>query len=217
MIAHVNGIDLYYEVTGSGRPLVMVHGNGEDHTIFDEAVGLLKDRFACCCVDSRGHGQSTQVSELHYDDMAADVIALIEALDLRDVAFYGFSDGGIIGLLAAARCDRITSLIVSGANLTPRGVKLWLRLMLRCMYLFRRDPKIRLMLREPDIPDSLLKSITARTLVLAGSKDLVVEKETRHIAAVIPGAQLNILPGEGHGTYIVHSERIGKLISDFLC
>ena len=66
MTAHVNGIDLYYEMTGSGRPLVMVHGNGEDHTIFDEAVGLLKDRFACCCVDSRGHGQSTQVSELHY-------------------------------------------------------------------------------------------------------------------------------------------------------
>ena len=87
--------------------------------------------------------------------------------------------------------------------------------MLRCMYLFRRDPKVRLMLREPDIPDSLLKSITARTLVLAGSKDLVVEKETRRIAAVIPGAKLNIIPGEGHGTYIVHSERIGKLISDF--
>ncbi len=217
MTAHVNGIDLYYEMTGSGRPLMMVHGNGEDHTIFDEAVGLLKDRFACFCVDSRGHGQSTQVSELHYDDMAADVIALIEALDLHEVAFYGFSDGGIIGLLAAARCDRITSLIVSGANLTPRGVKPWLRLMLRCMYLFRRDPKIRLMLREPDIPDSLLKSITARTLVLAGSKDLVVEKETRRIAAVIPGAKLSILPGEGHGTYIVHSERIGKLISDFLC
>ena len=45
MIAHVNGIDLYYERTGAGRPVVLVHGNGEDHTIFDEAVEVLRERF----------------------------------------------------------------------------------------------------------------------------------------------------------------------------
>ena len=217
MWINVNGIKMYYEVHGIGRPLIMVHGNSEDHSIFYDSRVLLSRHFTVYTVDSRGHGHSTRVEELHYSDMAEDMIAFMDQLDLRDVVFYGFSDGGIIGLLAAARCDRITSLIVSGANLTPRGVKPWLRLMLRCMYLFRRDPKVRLMLREPDIPDSLLKSISARTLVLAGGKDLVVEKETRRIAAVIPGAKLNILPGEGHGTYIVHSERIGKLISDFLC
>ena len=54
MIAHVNGIDIFYEKTGSGRPLVMVHGNSEDHTIFDKAADLLKDDFTVYCVDSRG-------------------------------------------------------------------------------------------------------------------------------------------------------------------
>ena len=215
MTAQVNGTELFYEKTGEGRPLIMVHGNGEDHTIFDEAAAVLKDRFTCYCVDSRGHGQSAPAAELHYDDMASDMIALMEQLDLRDVVFYGFSDGGIIGLLAAARCDRIGTLIVSGANLNPRGVKWQLRLLFRVLYLFRRDPKIALMMREPDITDDMLKRITARTLVLAGSRDLVTEEQTRRIAAMIPGAEMRILDGEGHGTYIVHSEKIGELIRDF--
>ena len=54
MVIGVNGIQLYYTKTGQGRPLIMVHGNGEDHTIFDEAVGVLKEHFTCYCID--GHG-----------------------------------------------------------------------------------------------------------------------------------------------------------------
>ena len=215
MNAHVNGIDLFYETTGTGRPLVMVHGNGEDHTIFDEAVEVLKDRFTCCCVDSRGHGQSTPVSELHYRDMARDITALLEALDLSDAVFYGFSDGGIVGLLAAAECSRISALIVSGANVNPKGVKPSLRMLFRVLYLLKRDPKIRLMLREPDIRDEELRKIRAKTLVLAGSGDLVSEKQTRHIAETIPGAELRILEGEDHGSYIVHSPKIAEIIRAF--
>ncbi|MBR3553826.1 MAG: alpha/beta hydrolase [Clostridia bacterium] len=216
MIAYVNGIDLFYEVTGAGRPLVMAHGNGEDHTIFNEAVRVLRDSFTCYLVDTRGHGQSTPVRALHYDDMAKDMTAFLEALDLRDVVFYGFSDGGIVSLLAAADCDRITALIVSGANLTPKGVKRGLRLWFRVQYLFKRDPKIALMLREPNITDDVLRRITAKTLVLAGSRDLIVPKETRQIADGIPGAKLKILDGEDHGSYIVHQETIGQIIREFI-
>ena len=215
MLAHINNVDLYYEKTGAGRPLVMVHGNGEDHTIFDEAVAVLKEHFTCYCVDSRGHGQSSAVQELHYDDMADDMIALMDQLDLQDVLFYGFSDGGIVALLAAARCPRITGLIVSGANLTPRGTKLWLRIQIRAMYLFKRDPKLQLMLHEPNIGDDTLKRITVPALALAGSRDLIREQETRHIAAALPNASLKILPGEGHGTYIIHQTKIAELILDF--
>ena len=216
MIAHVNGIDLYYEKSGEGRPLLMVHGNSEDHTIFQEAVELLKGQFCCYCVDSRSHGQSTSVGILHYSDMAADMVALLEALDLRDVVFYGFSDGGIIGLLAASRCDRITCLITSGANITPEGAILPLRLLARTLFFFTKDPKMRLMLTEPHIDEALLLQIRARTLVLAGSHDMVKAGETRRIAAAIPGAVLKILPGEGHGSYIVHKQKIAELIRDFV-
>ena len=215
MLIHVNNVDLYYEKTGEGRPLVMVHGNGEDHTIFAEAVEVLKDRFACYCPDSRGHGQSSPVKELHYADMADDMAGLLEALDLRDAVFYGFSDGGIIGLMAAAKTERIGTLIVSGANMDPRGVKLSLRLRFWWEYLRKREPLTALMLFEPHITEADLKKIRARTLVLAGEKDLIREKETRRIAAGIPGAELRILPGEDHGSYIVHSARIGEIIGGF--
>ena len=147
--------------------------------------------------------------------MAGDLSGFLEELDLRDVVFYGFSDGGIVGLLAAARCDRITTLIVSGANLTPDGVKPAIKLLIRVMHLFKKDPKLALMLREPHIGDDILHGISAKTLVLAGSKDLVLEEQTRHIAAMIPGAELRILEGEGHGSYIVHKEKIGEIIRDF--
>ena len=215
MIAEVNGINLYYEKSGEGRPLVMVHGNGEDHTIFDEAVRELREHYACYCLDSRCHGASTDTAELHYRDMATDVILFLRALDLKDVIFYGFSDGGIIGLMAAARCERITTLIVSGANTSPKAVKLWLRLVIRGSYLLKKDKKLALMLREPDIADEELRRIRASTLVLAGSGDLIPEKETRHIASLIPGAELQILKGEDHGSYIVHSTKIAGLIRDF--
>ncbi len=215
MTIHVNGIDLFYDRTGEGRPLILVHGNGEDHTIFQEAVSVLCRDFACYAVDSRCHGQSGGSGELHYRDMAADMLAFLEALDLRDVIFYGFSDGGIIGLMAAAQTDRITTLITSGANTSPTGVKLGLRLLIRGMYVFKKDPKLSLMLNEPHISDEQLRSIRARTLVLAGSKDLIPEEETRRIAAAIPGAELRILEGEGHGSYIIHKEKIAEIIRDF--
>lgn len=216
MIAELNGIRLFYEKSGQGRPLVMVHGNGENHTIFDEAVAELQEHFCCYCLDSRCHGQSSDTPTLHYADMARDALALLEALDLREVVFYGFSDGGIVALMAAARTDRITALITSGANTTPKGVKLSLRLLIAWEYLWKRDKKLKLMLTEPRITDEELGRIRAKTLVLAGSGDLIPEKETRHIASAIPGAQLHILPGEDHGSYIVHSAKIASILKDFL-
>lgn len=216
MIIHVNDVDLYYETIGTGRPLLMVHGNGEEHSIFDEAVKILKDRFTCYLIDSRGHGQSSPVKEYHYEDMAEDMIGFMEQLDLQDVVFYGFSDGGIIGLMAAARCSRISELIISGANTDPGAVRGWLWLIIRVTYLLKKDPLMALMLREPHISDEELKKISARTLVLAGSKDVIKEKETRHIASAIPGAELRILEGEGHGSYIEHKAKIGEIILDFV-
>ena len=144
------------------------------------------------------------------------MIAFMEKLDLKDVVFYGFSDGGIIGLLAAMRCDRITDLITSGANLTPNGVKTGLKLFFQGVYLVTKDPKMRLMLEEPHITEDDLKTIKARTLILAGSKDAVKEEETIQIAKGVPNATLRILDGETHGSYIVHSRKIGDLLAGWL-
>ena len=73
MWINVNGIKMYYEKHGSGRPLIMVHGNSEDHTIFYDSMVLLRNHFTVYTVDSRGHGFSERVEEFHYDDMADDM------------------------------------------------------------------------------------------------------------------------------------------------
>ena len=211
MIQHVNGIDLFYEVKGTGDPLLMVHGNSEDHTIFDEAAEVLKDRFTVYLVDSRDHGQSTKVSDLHYSDMADDLLVFLNDLDLQNVTFYGFSDGGILGLLLAQKTDRISRLIVSGANMTPDGVKGSLKILVKFLY-FSKDSKLKMMLNEPHITAEELSSIKVPTTVIAGEKDLVRQKETEAIAAAIPGSKLRILKGEGHGSYIVHKTAIADLI-----
>ena len=216
MYVQANGIKLYYEKTGKGRPLVMVHGNGEDHGIFDTAIGLLKEKYTCYAVDSRCHGKSDKTPELHYQDMADDMIAFMEALNLRDAVFYGFSDGGVVGLIAASRCARITTLIVSGANLSPKGVARKIRLSIWAWNLLKPDDKLALMLREPQISEDTLRAIRAETLVLAGSGDLILPEETRRIAAGIPGAKLQIVQGEDHGSYIVHSTRIAAIIREFV-
>ncbi len=212
MLIGVNGMELYYEKTGQGRPLIMLHGNGEDHSIFDEAIGVLGKKYTCYAVDSRGHGQSSPCTELHYEDMAQDIIAFMTELNLKDVALYGFSDGGIIALLAAMGCGRISNLIVSGANISTKGTKLWFRLLLIAESFRKQDPLIELMKNEPDLSPTQLSAIRIRTLVTAGSRDLIRESETKRIANSIPNAKLLILKGESHGSYIVHSTKIADIL-----
>lgn len=212
MYADINDLELYYETEGSGRPLIMVHGNSEDHTIFSESAEILKDRFTCYLPDSRGHGKSLYKGALHYADMADDMVAFMEKLDLRDVLFYGFSDGGIIGLLAAMKTDRITTLVTSGANLTPEGVKTYMQYLIRALDFVLHDPKMKLMKEEPHITAEQLQTIRIPALVLAGEHDVIREEETKAIAAGIPGSELKIIKGESHGSYIVHSTKLVKYL-----
>lgn len=216
MNINVNGMELYYEVVGQGEPLIMVHGNSETHAIFDKAVELLAPHFTCYLIDSRGHGQSQKVNELHYKDMAEDVYQFIQALDLQNVTYYGFSDGGIIGLLLASKHPKLLKqMIISGANTRPDAVKKWLGIAFKIINKVRKSPLLELMLTEPHITREQLQAIEIPTLVLAGSKDLVVEEDTRFIASSIPNATLKILDGEGHDSYIVHKTKVAELILEW--
>lgn len=212
----VNNVNLYYEVAGSGAPLVMVHGNGETHAIFDKAVPLLAEHFTCYLLDSRGHGQSQPVTEYHYEDMAEDVCQFIQALGLEKVTYYGFSDGGIIGLLLAGKHPKLLDkMVISGANTRPDAVVKRIVRLFKVINFLHKNPLFELMLTEPHITKEQLQAIETPTLVLAGSKDLVLEEDTRFIAESIPHASLKILPGEGHASYIVHKEKIAELILDY--
>ena len=217
MFLTVNGIRLYYEKTGKGRPLVMVHCNSMDHKIFRRAAQKLAEHYTVYLPDSRDHGKSEKVKTLHYEEMAQDMFEFIQALGLEKAVFYGFSDGGIIGLLlAAAHPDLLSALIVSGASLRPDSTK---ELPLRFFKLWShvdRSDKMRIMLREPDITDEILRAIRVPTFVTAGERDVIKPEHTAHLAKTIPGAQLKIFEKAGHTGYIMNSTRIADYILSVL-
>ena len=213
MELNTGSVTLHYEQSGSGRPLILLHGNGENSAIFDAAMPLLAKRFTVYAIDSRGHGQSSPVSEYHYADMAQDVAEFIRLLGLEQPIVYGFSDGGILALLLAIRHpDMVGGIIASGVNVRPDGLKRrWLWLM-RLQQLFRPSPLTKLMLTEPDVTDDELRTIRCPAVITAGSRDMLRQAHMRHIADTIPRGRYLLLEGETHGGYIVHSGKIAEII-----
>ncbi|MBQ7765774.1 MAG: alpha/beta hydrolase [Lachnospiraceae bacterium] len=217
MYIHVNHINLFYTCIGSGKPLIMLHGNGEEHTIFDEAIAVLSKRFTVYAIDTRGHGQSDKVPELHYSDIAEDVRCFIEELGLERPVLYGFSDGGIVGLLLAIKYPNLLSKVIgSGVNVNPDGLVNGWHIIFKIIHFFNRSPLFKLMLTEPDITAEDLGRIGIPVFLTGGSKDMIKQKHMQWIADCIPDGKLTVLKGEKHGSYIIHSPRIAEIILE-LC
>ena len=176
----------------------------------------MAQHFQVFAIDTRGHGQSFPVKEYHYQDMAEDIRQFIAGFSLEKPVICGFSDGGILGLLLAYQePDLLGGVIACGVNTRPEGIKPgWLALF-KLMYFFNRSPLFRLMLTEPHITSEQLAAIRCPVLVTGGSKDMIGRKHLQEVAAQIPSADLRILPGEGHGSYIIGSEKIAEIVLDF--
>lgn len=215
---NVNGVTLHYAVFGEGSPIVLIHGNGEDHTIFRTEIDQLTAAgYRVFAPDSRGHGANSPMTEYHYADMAEDMYAFITALGLSRPALYGHSDGGIIGLLLEiGHPGTLGMLAVSGTNLSPAGLIPSFIEEFSAINQERPDPLVTLMLTEPQITTEELKNIRIPVLVTAGENDLVLRTETEKIAGAIPGAEMMIVEKEDHGSYIVDSEIMGNLLIGFL-
>lgn len=215
MYIQLNGQIICYEKSGAGSPVILLHGNQEDHEIFDELTSALCDSYTVYAMDTRGHGQSAVPREFHYSDMAEDVIHLIRALEIDHPIICGFSDGGIVALLTAIRsCDLVSALIVCGANLSPKGLKGRVLRKIRRHVKHSKNPLDQLMLQEPDISEYELSRITVPTVILAGEHDMVKPRETKRIASSIPNATLKILSGEDHGSYVVHSAKLAPYFAE---
>ena len=214
----VNGVSLHYAVAGEGKPVLLVHGNGEDHRLFLTQIRQLTEAgYRVCAPDSRGHGANPPLPEYHYADMAEDMFQFIRALGLTKPALYGHSDGGIIGLLLELRHPgTLGCLALSGANLSPAGLDPAFLAEFTALNEQKPDPLITLMLTEPDIDPEALRRIAIPVLVTAGEHDLILPEETARLAAALPDSRLVIVPGADHGSYIAGSEIMGKLLLDFL-
>lgn len=213
MFLDTGKIKLYYEKTGTGTPIILLHGNGEDHKIFNKTVQILKNHYTVYAIDSRDHGKSGKVTELHYEDMADDIYDFITLLNLEKPIVYGFSDGGILALILAVKHqDILSKIIVSGVNAAPNGLKTIHILTYKISYFFHKNPKVKMMLTEPNISDNMLKSIKIPAVITAGSNDMIKQRHMQHIADCIPNSTFTIFKNELHGSYIVNSTKIAEFI-----
>lgn len=217
MFQEVPGGMLHYQQWGSGHPLILLHGNGEDLTIFNEAAQVLSERFCVYALDLPGHGRSHRPQVLHYRHIAQAIRSFIRSLGLDKPYLYGFSDGGIIGLMLAIDSPHLLSkLVISGANLEPEGLRLFTRMRTAVRCRLTGSEKAQMMLSEPYISTQSLGSITVPTFVTAGQFDCIKPAHTRLIAASIPGSRLDIFPGQLHGSYVVHSPKIAQYLLSVL-
>lgn len=217
MNIEVNDIDIYYEVYGEGKPIILLHGNSETHEIFDRLIEGLENNYKVYAIDSRCHGKSEKTEEISYDLMAVDMIEFIKKLKIDKPIVYGFSDGGIIGLLVAIKQPKLLSkLIISGANLNPNGMSKSMLIISKIGYFITRNKLFKMMIKEPNISRKDLEKIEIPTYVLAGEKDVIMEEHTRLIAENIKNSKLEIIPKENHSSYVVHSEKIYDIIKKYI-
>jgi pimeloyl-ACP methyl ester carboxylesterase len=117
------GISMHYREGGDGSPIVFVPGFSATADSFNYQMLDLTDRFRCICIDQRGHGLTDKpVSAYTYDEFCEDLVALVTALDLRDVTLVGWSMGAGVALKYATEFNadaRVSRLAMVGAA-TPR-------------------------------------------------------------------------------------------------
>ena len=217
-------IQLHYTEHGSGEPLVLLHGNGEDSSYFEHQIAFFQDRYRVIAVDTRGHGKSPRgTAPLTLNQFADDLRAFMDELDIASAHILGFSDGANVAILfALAHPTRVKSLILNGGNLFPEGLTEQTRREIDEEYeqaVSANDENLlellRLMIDEPHIDPAQLAALSMPTLVVAGTDDMIEEAHTRLIAESIPNAQLTLIEGT-HFIAFENPDAFNRVVSEFL-
>jgi pimeloyl-ACP methyl ester carboxylesterase len=227
----IRGIQMYCEIYGSGKPLLMIHGNGGSIKAFEHNIPYFAARYQVIVADSRSQGKSKDPGDaLTFEMMADDEAALLDALHIPSAYVIGWSDGGINALLLARRHpEKVIKLAATGANLWPDASAfapgLWEREKKsydadkdkpRTTEKEKNDWKLFLLdWNEPHIALADLHSIRCPSLIICGDHDLISVEHTVQIFQNIPGAALWVIPHSGHATLIEHRDDFNKVVDDF--
>lgn len=221
---------LAYEIYGTGFPLILLHGNGNDRAYFANQLADFAKKYQVIVIDSRGHGQSTnQQSNVSYRLMAEDLAAVFKHEHLQQAHLLGFSDGANIAMIFAALYpNKVAKLVLNAGNLQLSGIRPVVRWATYIQYLFvkllslfsahfkRRAPFVHLMLQPTGLSKEYLSYITAQTLVIVGKKDVIKVEHSLAIASAIPKAKFVLIPNQGHRLARTSPQLFNKEVLQFL-
>jgi len=219
-----DGVKVYYEIYGQGKPLVLLHGNGGSIGSRANLIPEFAAHYKVIAFDSRCHGKTDcPKGYLTYEQMASDVSAVLDHLKIDSTYIWGQSDGGILGLLIAIHYPKkVKKLLATGANLRPDTTaldpallplidKMWAAVKNDSI----RSKQIRLVMDQPNIKTSDLKKIKADVLIMGGDRDAIRDEHLLEMHKNIPGSLLCILPGTTHFPYQDRPKWFMEILYDF--
>ncbi|XZF16142.1 alpha/beta fold hydrolase [Chitinophagaceae bacterium MMS25-I14] len=224
--ARVNGLNMYYEIHGSGHPLVLIHGGGSTiNTTFGHILPALAEKYQVIAVELQAHGRTADIDRpLSFEQDADDVAALLQQLHIKKVHVFGFSNGGSTAMQIAIRHPvMVDKLVIASAFYKREGMYtgFW-EMMEKATFadmpqvykdaylavnndttgvhtMFNRDQQR--MVSFKDWKDDDIRAIHAPALVLAGDRDVMTAEHTAAMCRLMPAGRLMILPST-HGEYI---------------
>jgi pimeloyl-ACP methyl ester carboxylesterase len=239
--APVNGLQTYYEVYGSGQPLVLLHGGMTTLADFGFVLPALAETRQVIAFERQGHGHTADIDRpFSLEQWADDTAALLNHLDIEQADIFGYSTGGSVALAFALRYPKMVRKLVLASAI------------------YRRDgyyPGIMeglLQATADDMPDILremyarvapqpenwsklvkkstesvaefrgwqkkeIRTISAPTLVMVGDNDIVRTEHAVELYRLIPDAKLAVLPDTDHiGILVQHAAWTAGMVGEFL-
>lgn len=199
----------FYIEKGSGEPFILLHGNGENCDYFKNQMEEFSKYYHVYGIDTRGHGKTPRgQAPFTIRQFAKDLLEFMNEHKISRAHLLGFSDGGNIAMIFALYYpDRVNRLILNGANLYAKGVKRTTQIPIEIGYRIARKfsdksdkakanaELLGLMVNEPNVTIEEIAQIKVKTLVIAGTRDMIKEDHTKLIAKNIPGAKLVFVKG----------------------
>ena len=226
VFAEVNGLKMYYELHGRGKPLVLLHGGGSTiESTFGRLLPVLSGTRQVIAIELQAHGRTKDINRpLSFEQDADDVAALLADINIPKADFMGFSNGGTTCLQIAMRHPAmVNKLVLASATFKRDGMQAGffdgfkqasLEMMpapLQAAYLkvnpdpnglkamFEKD--VAKMASFRDIKDDDVRNIQAPALVINGDSEVVLASHALELAKTLPNGRLAILPS-GHGDYL---------------
>ena len=235
-------IRTYYEVRGSGDPVVLLHGGFCTVETFDGLTPILAEHFTVYAPERRGHGRTADVDgPITYTAMAADTVAFLDAVGVSGAHLVGWSDGAVVALLVARdRPDLVGKLVMIGQPVNVDGLPDEMRAMMGHGLRKRMLPPMleelyaatspdgpahfdvvveklfALYKVEPNIRLDELAGVNAPTLVMIGDDDLCTVQHADAVRRALPAGNLGVVPGASHALPMEKPGLTAAMVLDFL-
>lgn len=224
--ALVNGLKMYYEIHGTGMPLVLIHGGGSTlQTTFGRVLHEFARSHKVIAVEMQAHGHTADIDRaLSFTQDADDIAALLQSLHIDKADLFGFSNGASTTLQFAIRHPQMTNrIIVASTFYKKAGAPGWFWDMMskatfasmpqpykdeylkinpdtNALYrMYERD--VTRMQSFTDITEEQIRSIKAPAFIIIGDRDVTTPEHAVEMHRLMAHSQLAIIPG-GHGDYI---------------